>query len=122
MKYRVELRFTNDNVLGQVDVEASSKIGAAEAARAAAHPAPVKVLSVDPLNERLKPYPFKGWTVHHYTENTEQFIACRGGQVLRADTQPEIEALIEIQRECDECLCGGLFDTCEKCIARRRDC
>lgn len=58
------------------------------------------------MTERLKPYLYNGWMVHHYTEGKEQFIACKEAAVLRATTKQEIERLIDHP---DTCLdCGGI--------------
>ena len=57
--------------------------------------------------ERMAPYLYRGWKVHHYVEVTEQFIACQGGGCLRAKTKVEIKREIDrvvtlIEQEQDE--------------------
>ena len=52
------------------------------------------------MKERLKPYPYKGWMIHHYLAfpeyNTpEQFMACKEWRVLRASTKEEIEKMVD---------------------------
>lgn len=47
--------------------------------------------------ERMKPYSYKGFMVHHYVINTEQFIACKGARVLRDTTKVGIEQKIDEQ-------------------------
>ena len=46
------------------------------------------------MNKRLEPYFYKGFKVHHYVEGSEQFIACMGAYVLRANTKQDIEELV----------------------------
>ncbi len=46
MKYLVDLRFLNDKVIGQVEVEALSAVEAGLVAQREAEPAPTRVLAV----------------------------------------------------------------------------
>jgi len=49
------------------------------------------------MNSRLLPYKHSGWTVHHYIEGQEQFIAVNdsnNSDILRSGTKEGIELLI----------------------------
>lgn len=48
-KYRAEIRFLNDNTLGQIDVDASSKQDALILISDEVHPAPVVITSCEEL-------------------------------------------------------------------------
>ena len=45
-------------------------------------------------SRRLKPYPYKGWMVHHYLY-PERFHATKGALQLRADTKEAIEKAVD---------------------------
>lgn len=45
-------------------------------------------------SRRLKPYPYNGWTIHHYLY-PESFQATKGALQLRADTKEGIEKAVD---------------------------